>query len=186
MSETILDSLVVKLRADTSGLKGALGDMEKDLGRLEGATSNTADGMSRALGSFVRNGELSFESLRQTALDVLDDILGNLLNGGFSGGNSGGTSLFANLATSLFGREGGGAVSPEQPYLVGEKGPEVFIPHTAGRIAPGPGAGNIANRTTNITINVTGQNASPQAGRKSAGQIAVAVRRAVERAERNL
>lgn len=34
------------------------------------------------------------------------------------------------------GKWSGGAVDRNQPYLVGEKGPELFIPSTGGRIAP--------------------------------------------------
>ena len=33
-------------------------------------------------------------------------------------------------------RAGGGAVSGSQPRLVGERGPELFVPRTAGSITP--------------------------------------------------
>ena len=37
--------------------------------------------------------------------------------------------------------QGGGAVSNNTPYLVGEKGPELFIPNSSGRVAPMDKAG---------------------------------------------
>ncbi|WP_321397394.1 hypothetical protein [Emcibacter sp.] len=193
MTETILDSLVVKLRADSSGLKDTLGDLHKDLGTLDRATVTVTGQMSRAFTDFVHTGELSFESLRKTALSVMDDILGNILSaglGGMTGGAySGGALSLGSLVSSMFfGREGGGTVASGRPYLVGEKGPEVFMPHTPGRIVSDPGGrgGASAGRVTNITINVAGGKETPQVGRKSAGQIAVAVQRALAKAERNL
>jgi len=40
------------------------------------------------------------------------------------------------LLGSLFGRATGGPVVAQQPYIVGERGPEVFIPQASGRIIP--------------------------------------------------
>jgi len=34
------------------------------------------------------------------------------------------------------GKAGGGMVAGNTPYLIGEKGPELFVPHTAGRVVP--------------------------------------------------
>lgn len=36
--------------------------------------------------------------------------------------------------SNIFGREGGGGVNAGQPYVVGEKGAEIFVPNTAGAI----------------------------------------------------
>ncbi|KKN82082.1 hypothetical protein LCGC14_0313490 [marine sediment metagenome] len=50
-------------------------------------------------------------------------------------------------------REHGGPVSAGRPFLVGERGPELFIPRTNGSISP-----NISNATDNrnVTINIMG------------------------------
>jgi len=50
----------------------------------------------------------------------------------------------AGLGTALFGgaRADGGPVQPGKAYLVGEKGPELFVPNSAGNVqANGAGAG---------------------------------------------
>jgi hypothetical protein len=52
------------------------------------------------------------------------------------------------LIGGLFGRAGGGPVSSGQPYVVGERGPELFIPQQSGRIVP--------NMSFSDTINVDG------------------------------
>ena len=79
----------------------------------------------------------------------------------------------------LPGRAMGGAVSPGQPYLVGERGPEMFVPTSAGSIAAnGSGGGG---RDVNVAINVNapaGGN-TPQSLQRSSRQVASAVRRAL-------
>lgn len=52
-------------------------------------------------------------------------------------------------ADSLVKRATGGAVNPNQPYLVGEKGAEIFTPSTAGNIIPNNKLGNALNVTFN-------------------------------------
>ena len=47
-------------------------------------------------------------------------------------------------------RRQGGAVSENKPYMVGEGGPETFIPNSSGYIAPGVGGKNV---NVNFTIN---------------------------------
>ena len=47
-------------------------------------------------------------------------------------------------------RRQGGLVSENKPYMVGEGGPETFIPNSAGYIAPGVGGQNV---NVNFTIN---------------------------------
>ncbi|MCF8473072.1 MAG: hypothetical protein K9G26_00130 [Emcibacter sp.] len=196
MTETILDSLVVKIRADSADLRGQLDNIEKDFGGLETAAARTSDGMTRMFANFARSGELSFSSLRQVALSVLNDIANSAIQSGLNnlfGGSSIGNSLGSIVSGALFGRAGGGSVNARAPYLVGERGPELFVPENAGRIIPnsitngqGRGSASGTGRPSNITINITNQGASNDMTSRSAGQVAVAVRRAMDRAERDL
>ena len=74
-----------------------------------------------------------------------------------SGGGFGATLLRG--AAKLFGFAGGGSVSSGRPILVGETGPELFVPSVAGRIASNPsvagmGGGRFAySPSTNIVVN---------------------------------
>ncbi|MGH9283528.1 MAG: hypothetical protein ACRD0S_11410, partial [Acidimicrobiales bacterium] len=54
-------------------------------------------------------------------------------------------------APAQYRRQHGGPVWPRQPFLVGERGPELFVPNTRGAIAPTP-----ATTNNNVTINVDG------------------------------
>jgi phage-related protein len=70
---------------------------------------------------------------------------------------------------ALTGRASGGPVTARTPYIVGERGPELFVPASTGSIVP-----NHALGQGNITINVTGTMLDPEG-----------VARAVERAMRD-
>ncbi len=191
MTETVIDSLVVKIRADSADLRGQLADIEKDFGGLEDVAARTTDGMTRVFENFARNGELNFSSLKQVALSVLNDIANSAVQSGLNsifGQSSGIGGAIGNIASAFFGRAGGGTVGARQPYLVGERGPELFVPENPGRIIPNQGVKSerTSDRMTNITINITNQGGGNDMSRRSAGQVAVAVRRAMGRAERDL
>jgi phage-related minor tail protein len=76
-------------------------------------------------------------------------------------------------------RAAGGPVAAGTPYLVGEEGPELFMPASAGTIAP-----NSALRGPGITLNVTARDAPSFL--KSESQIAAMLSRALARGQRNL
>lgn len=75
-------------------------------------------------------------------------------------------------ASALSGKAVGGRVEMGTPYLIGETGPEVFVPRSGGSIVPNynlaGGGGN-----TNIIVNVKTE--SPRAFRKSEAQIVAEV-----------
>lgn len=62
----------------------------------------------------------------------------------------------ANIATGglLQARAGGGSVSGGQPYIVGEQGPELFVPGASGSIVPNNKLGGGGGNQTTININV--------------------------------
>jgi len=190
MTETVIDSLVVKIRAESADLRGQLAEIEKDFGGLEDVAARTADGMTRVFENFARTGELNFSSLKQVALSALNDIASSAIQSGLNSifGQGGIGGAIGNIAGALFGRAGGGTVGARQPYLVGERGPELFVPENPGRIIPNQGVKSerTSDKMTNITINITNQGGANDMSRRSAGQIAVAVRRAMGRAERDL
>ena len=51
-------------------------------------------------------------------------------------------------------REQGGPVDASVPYLVGEKGPELFVPSTGGQIVPMDMAGNVSEYTQRSAQNI--------------------------------
>ncbi|WP_422344859.1 tail tape measure protein [Parasphingorhabdus sp.] len=183
-----IERLVIAVRADTAGFAKDVADMK---GQLDGPL---ASGMERAgsvletgLRRAVRRGSLDFQDLKSVALSVMDDIasaavnsgIGSLLGGGGSGGGllGLGTSLLG-AALGLPARATGGPVTGGRAYMVGEQGPELFVPTAAGRIEP---HGSLAAPNVRLTINISdnGQGSAPDQMRRSSRQVARAVRNAL-------
>ena len=90
------------------------------------------DTMNSSIDNFVKTGKFSFHDF---AISVIQDLLAIELK-----------ALASQVLTSIFGRGGmiaslfgfaeGGDTTANTPIIVGEKGPEVFIPKTAGSIVP--------------------------------------------------
>ena len=80
----------------------------------------------------------------------------------------------------LPGRATGGPVSPGRAFVVGERGPEVFVPTSAGRIENAPAAGHGRDVRVAIQLAVPRGQAAPTAMQRSSRQIASAVRRALQ------
>jgi len=70
-------------------------------------------------------------------------------------------------------RANGGPVSVGGSYLVGERGPELFMPRTSGSIYPNEalGASSVQVGSVNITVQNTGENLSPAAQKQIANQV---------------
>ena len=107
------------------------------------------------------------------AINAISNILGPK-TGGFLPGVNFNPQSFA--MPSLLGRASGGPVSAGSPYLVGERGPELFMPRTSGSIYPNDALGGGAN----ITVNVDASGSSVQGDTGQAGQLARSVAAAVQ------
>ena len=192
MSDEI-DTLVIGVRADVRAFSADVAAMRAG---VDGPLADGADRAGRAIeGALlraVRTGKFGFDDLRRVALSTMAEIARSALGAGigslFSGGGKTGGGGLLNLASSLIpallgapGRATGGPVAPGQAYRVGERGPELFVPTSAGRIETGLGGGA---RHYRITVNVGGGagGGDPQRMAASGRQIAQAVRRAVEAA----
>jgi len=96
--------------------------------RIRQAYMNTAAGVTRALA---------------TGNIPLAAIIGGL----------GAVQIATIMRQQYQGRAGGGAVNKDQPYMVGEKGPEMFVPSGSGKIIPNNQMGNSQPVTVNFNIN---------------------------------
>ena len=191
-----LDELIVSVRADTRGFAQDIGRMKSDFdGTLISAFDKAGGVLEKGLLSALRKGSLGFDDLKRMALSVIDSIAGQALNSGMGdllgglglGGGSGAKSPFGmlgNLASSLLGLPGratGGLVAPNRPYLVGERGPELFVPTGAGRVEPNTSGEGAVRNTVRVAINLAQPRGvdAPVALQRSSRQVASAVRRAL-------
>lgn len=72
---------------------------------------------------------------------ALFELLGGLGGNGKVGGTGGAVAAIGSLVGALFGggKAGGGEVGPGKWYMVGERGPETFVPKVPGVIIPNGG-----------------------------------------------
>ncbi|HZV19338.1 MAG TPA: tail tape measure protein [Sphingobium sp.] len=177
----------VEVRADVARFTQDIAEMRQ---ALEGPLVAGADKAGRAIEAGLlraaRTGRLGFEDLGKVALSILAQIasaavrqgLGALGVGG--GGGGGLLGLAGGLlagALGIPGRATGGSVGPGRAYLVGERGPELFLPTSSGQVMP---AGSGAGRDVHVAITVNGGGTeTPRALARSARQVARAVRGAL-------
>ena len=192
------DELVVAVRAETSGFAQDIQAMRREFDTgLVGGFDAAGKILERSLTTALQGGKLGFEDLKRVALSVLDQIAAKALQSGLdqlfgqigAGGEAGGGMLaqLANLFSGVLGnflgapgRQTGGLVGPGRPYVVGERGPELFVPTAAGRIEPNHGMG--ARQTdVRVAINLAQPRgvSAPAALQRSSRQVASAVRRAL-------
>jgi len=175
-----LDTALVSVRADTTGFARDVAAMRGELEDVLGAGAERAAlrleaGLLRA----VRSGKLGFEELKGVALSALDAIAAAALKAGVQSVLSGGgvSGALAGLVGGLPGRATGGPVSPGRAYVVGERGPEMFVPSSSGRVETG-GGGGVREVRVAITVNAAAGSA-PGVLAQSGRQVARAVKAAL-------
>jgi len=175
-----LDTALVSVRADTNGFSR---DVEAMRGELEGVLGAGAERaalrMEAGLLRAVRSGKLGFEELKGVALSALDAIASAALKAGVQSVLSGGglSGALAGLVGGLPGRATGGPVSPGRAYVVGERGAEVFVPTSSGRVEAGA-PGGVREVRVAITVNAAAGSA-PGVLAQSSRQVARAVKAAL-------
>lgn len=188
-----LDDIWTGFRSQTGAIRQEIGALRAEMGGpLVVEADRAGRAIERALVRAISQGKLGFEDLKRVALSVMAEIarsaiqtgIGAILGGGKSdGGNNGLVSLAQAAVMSLAGSPGratGGPVSGGRAYMVGERGPEYFVPTSSGRIEPIGGA----PRPMSITIHMHGAGGQdPQRMMQSGRQIARAVRRAMMQGE---
>jgi phage-related minor tail protein len=179
-----IERLLVSVRADTAGFARDVAVMRGELeGPLAAGVERAGRALENALIRAVRTGKLGFDDLKRVALSAMAEIAATAIRGGigalFGGGLKGlvaGAAQQLPILLGLPGRAAGGPVAPGRAYLVGERGPELFVPTTSGRVETGrAGARDIR---MSITINAPA-GTEPQALSRSSRQVARAVKRAL-------
>jgi hypothetical protein len=175
-----IDSLLVEVRAGTDGFARDIERMRASVdGNLVAGFTRAGDMLERGLTGAIRKGSLGFDDLKRVALGAMDAIAAQSLKSAL--GPSGGSGFdLAGLAGTLLGLPGratGGNVAPGRGYVVGERGPEVFVPTSAGRIETSAAAA----RDVRVSINLSSPagTGTPRALQRSSRQVASAVRRAL-------
>lgn len=148
--------------------------------KIAEAFKTALDGVSTQFADLVVKGKANwgqlFDSLetaiiKQLASAALSRLMKELSSLGSSDDGGGGGGGFFSALGSLFGggKASGGPVAPGVSYLVGEQGPEMFVPGTAGSIIPNPGS-SAPQVNASFTMNIHGAT-DPDTFKRSAPQI---------------
>lgn len=181
-----IERLVVSVRADTQGFARDVNEMRAQLEGPFGAGVDRAGRLlENSLSRAIRTGKFGFEDLKRVALSVMSEIAAAAIRAGIGslGGSSGEGGLLASAGSilgallGLPGRATGGPVSPGRAYVVGERGPELFVPTSSGAVAPIAAKGPRDVRIS-IAVNAPAQTA-PEMLARSSRQVARAVRAAL-------
>ena len=144
-----------------------LGDVFADIGDTIG--SQISDALVSAI-----NGT---KSLGESARAILNDLANTFLRLGINTMLKGlfpGLGIFSNLP----GFANGGRPPVGRPSLVGEKGPEIFVPSSAGKIIPNNQIGGGVVNNINISVDATGSNV--EGDENQAAQLGKAISQAIQ------
>jgi len=184
-----VEEMLVEVRASTQGFQSDIAQMRSSFDTALVDGFEKAGGvLERGLLTALRKGSIGFDDLKRTASAALDQIASQALGLGldklFGGAASGGglAGILGGTLGALFGLPGratGGPVAPGRGYVVGERGPEVFVPTSAGRVETGMAQGGPRNVNVAIRLQPERGTSAPAAMQRSSRQVASAVTRAL-------
>jgi lambda family phage tail tape measure protein len=143
-------------------MQDAFRNMSTELERGQMAFESVMGNMNAALDNFVRTGKLSFKDL---ARSIIQDLIAIELKASAMAmfKSMGGMGMFSSLfapanaggySTSMAQFADGGEPPVGQPSIVGERGPELFVPKSSGTIIPNNMLGSaMGGKQPSITYN---------------------------------
>ena len=148
------------------------------LARAAKATQDSFDALKQTVATDLADGIQGLIRGTSTLGDVLNNVLDKMIDAAFNMaffGNAGGSLI---PGSGLFGalfRANGGPVKGGNSYVVGERGPEMFVPNTGGRIVPNSDMGGSTNVVVNVDASGSAVEGDEAQGRELGRLISVAV-----------
>ncbi len=132
---------------------------ERDLTKeIEESYERMTETIVNDLGEGIKGLIKGTSTLNDVLNSVLDKMIDAALNMALYGNMAGSFTKGAGFLGAIFGRASGGPVKGGSPYVVGEKGPELFVPNSHGNIVPN----NEMVGGANIVVNVDASGSSVQ------------------------
>ena len=153
-----IDGLTEAVKGFKTGFSDAMKSAIKITDDFEKLGKKAFDGFADSLTDAIMTGKANFKDFARSLLaDLLRIIIRQKLAVtlqralGFGSAVAGGGGLFASIP-KIFGFANGGTPPINRPSLVGERGPELFVPKTSGTIIPNEKI-NSGSTNINFTIN---------------------------------
>jgi len=138
---------------DLKNLKKDVDDATEKTDKLSDAFKKVGESIATGVSNALTDAIMQTKSLADAAKSLLQSVARQLLQLGINtflfSAFGGSTGLFKNLPTFA----AGGRPPVGRPSLIGEKGPELFVPSSAGTIIPNDRLGG--GLTNNIVVNVS-------------------------------
>jgi tape measure domain-containing protein len=141
-------------------------------GQVAGVITKTFQGAEDAIVKFVQTGKMNFSDFANSIIAemiriaVRQAIIAPIMN------------MFGGWMSKLFPgkKAAGGPVSGGKPYIVGERGPELFTPNSNGSITPNHAVGG----TTNVSVSVDATNTEVQGDEDTSRELGKLIGAAVQ------
>lgn len=117
--------------------------------QMDNLAKNTMKNMSDGLMGVVKGTVKLKDAFRNMALDIISQMIQMFVIDKITGG-------FLSFAKGITGKAIGGPVQSGQPYMVGERGPEMFVPNQSGSIVPNKKMGGGVTVINNVDARGSG------------------------------
>jgi hypothetical protein len=117
--------------------------------QLDDLAGKTMKNMSDGLMGVVKGTTSLKEAFKKMALEMIAQMIQMFIIDKITGG-------FLSFAKGLTGKAIGGPVQSGQPYMVGERGPEMFVPNQSGSIVPNKNMGGGVTVVNNVDARGSG------------------------------
>tara|TARA_R110001606_G_scaffold8060_2_gene35397 strand:- start:285 stop:2657 length:2373 start_codon:yes stop_codon:yes gene_type:complete len=137
-------------------LKNTFQQVDEVAAIVMASIEDLSKGLSDDLTNAIMNGESLMDGMKDTfkrvvtqmisdamRLNIIQPLLSSIFGGSFGAGGGytpGGGGAFG-FIKGLFGFQHGGQAHAGRPYLVGERGPELFVPDSTGNVMPNGSTG---------------------------------------------
>ena len=163
--QKMADELTSKTVPAVKDTSDAVHDMTNDIAESSSAfTTDFVTGLMEGKNALSSFGDFAKDIVKQIIATFIRLTLVNKILNAVFGGFGGFTALPTADASRFnpFAKAGGGAVQTGRPTLVGERGAEIFVPNSSGRImnnadsksAMGGGSGVTVNQSINFSTGV--------------------------------
>ena len=142
--------------------------------KLQNAANETVDAfenLNTTIQNDIKQGIAGLIKGTSTLSDLLNNVADKFLDIGLNQGlfgNAGGKTVTGGLF-KLLGFADGGRPPVNRPSIVGEKGPELFVPRSSGKIIPNNKLGSGGN--TSVTVNVDASGSSVEGDESNSEQL---------------
>jgi hypothetical protein len=140
--------------------------------------NNTLNQIGQTAASVFESLIFSTDNWSDSLNNALRSLASLLFQAGLQGlAGTDGQGFFSFLTGGLGKRAAGGPVSAGSPYIVGERGPELFVPGRSGTIVPNDKMGG---ENVNVVVNVDAKGTNVQGNDQQGNQLGRAISAAVQ------